>query len=85
MKTVLSEWPWAKLVSERYDTDHQQFVLTEDMFRDALPHTLRAMDQPTSDGINSYWVSYAAAQHVTVALSGTGGDELFLGYGRERA
>jgi asparagine synthase (glutamine-hydrolysing) len=81
-ETVLSEWPWAKIVSERYDTDHQQFVLTEDMFREALPHTLRAMDQPTSDGINSYWVSYAAAQHVTVALSGTGGDELFLGYSR---
>lgn len=81
-ETVLSEWPWAKLVSERYNTDHQQFVLTEDMFRDALPHTLSAMDQPTSDGINSYWVSYAAAQHVTVALSGTGGDELFLGYSR---
>jgi asparagine synthase (glutamine-hydrolysing) len=81
-ETVLSEWPWAKIVSERYNTDHRQFVLTEDMFREALPHTLRAMDQPTSDGINSYWVSYAAAQHVTVALSGTGGDELFLGYSR---
>jgi len=82
-ETVLSEWPWAKMVSERYDTDHEQFVLTEEMFREALPHTLHAMDQPTSDGINSYWVSYAAAQHVTVALSGTGGDELFLGYSRD--
>ena len=80
---VLSEWPWARLVAERYDTDHHEFVLTEDLFRQALPATLRAMDQPTSDGINSYWVSYAAAQHVTVALSGTGGDELFLGYGRD--
>jgi asparagine synthase (glutamine-hydrolysing) len=80
---VLSEWPWARLVAERYDTDHHEFVLTEDRFREALPATLRAMDQPTSDGINSYWVSYAAAQHVTVALSGTGGDELFLGYGRD--
>jgi asparagine synthase (glutamine-hydrolysing) len=82
---VLTEWPWARLVSERYNTDHHEFVLTEDMFRKALPHTLSAMDQPTSDGINSYWVSYAAAQHVTVALSGTGGDELFLGYGRDAA
>ena len=80
---VLSEWPWARLVAERYHTDHHEFVLTEDLFREALPATLRAMDQPTSDGINSYWVSYAAAQHVTVALSGTGGDELFLGYGRD--
>jgi asparagine synthase (glutamine-hydrolysing) len=80
---VLSEWPWARLVAERYNTDHHEFVLTEDLFRQALPQTLRAMDQPTSDGINSYWVSYAAAQHVTVALSGTGGDELFLGYGRD--
>jgi asparagine synthase (glutamine-hydrolysing) len=82
---VLTEWPWARLVAERYNTDHHEFVLTEDLFRDALPATLRAMDQPTSDGINSYWVSYAAAQHVTVALSGTGGDELFLGYGRDAA
>jgi asparagine synthase (glutamine-hydrolysing) len=80
---ILTEWPWARMVSERYNTEHQEFVLTEDMFRNALPHTLRAMDQPTSDGINSYWVSYAAAQHVTVALSGTGGDELFLGYARD--
>ena len=80
---VMTEWPWARLVSEQYDTDHHEFVLTEDMFREAMPHTLSAMDQPTSDGINSYWVSYAAAQHVTVALSGTGGDELVLGYGRD--
>ncbi len=80
---VLTEWPWARMVSEQYDTDHHEFVLTEAMFTAALPHVLSAMDQPTSDGINSYWVSYAAAQHVTVALSGTGGDELFLGYSRD--
>ena len=77
---VLSEWPWARIVAERYGTDHHEFVLTEAMFRERLPHAFAAMDQPTSDAINSYWVSYAAAQHVTVALSGTGGDELFGGY-----
>lgn len=80
---VLTEWPWARMVAERYGTQHEEFVLTEAMFKDALPHAFAAMDQPTSDAINSYWVSYAAAQHVTVALSGTGGDELLLGYGRD--
>ena len=80
---VLSEWPWARLVAERYGTEHQEFVLTEAMFAERLPHAFAAMDQPTSDAINSYWVSYAAAQHVTVALSGTGSDELLLGYGRD--
>lgn len=80
---VLSEWPWARKVAERYGTDHHEFVLTESMFREAMPHAFSAMDQPTSDALNSYWVSYAAAQHVTVALSGTGGDELLLGYGRD--
>lgn len=82
-EAMLTEWPWARKVAERYGTDHEEFVLSEDMFRDAMPHTLSAMDMPTSDGINSYWVSYAAAKHVTVALSGTGGDELLLGYARD--
>lgn len=80
---VLSEWPWARIVAERYGTEHQEFVLTEAMFREHLPRAFAAMDQPTSDAINSYWVSYAAAQHVTVALSGTGADELLLGYSRD--
>ena len=82
-ESVLTEWPWARMVAERYGTEHHEVVLTEAMFRDAMPHTLAAMDQPTADGINSYWVSYAARQHVTVALSGTGADELFLGYPRD--
>src|SRR5205085_1436870 len=38
------------------------------------------LDQPTVDGVNSYFVSMAARQGVTVAVSGTGGDELFAGY-----
>jgi asparagine synthase (glutamine-hydrolysing) len=81
---VLTEWPWARIVAERYGTEHEEVVLTERMFHDAMPHTFSAMDQPTSDAINSYWVSWAASKHVVVALSGTGGDELFLGYGRDQ-
>lgn len=82
-EALLTEWPWARQVAERYGTEHEEFVLTEALFRDALPRAFAAMDMPTSDAINSYWVSHAAARHVTVALSGTGGDELFLGYSRD--
>ncbi len=45
-----------------------------------LDRFVQGLDQPCVDGLNSYFVSYAAAQAATVALSGTGGDEVFLGY-----
>jgi asparagine synthase (glutamine-hydrolysing) len=47
----------------------------------ALPHALSVLDQPTVDGFNTYFVSRSARDAgLTVALSGTGGDELFGGY-----
>ena len=48
--------------------------------RDRIHHISRALDQPSVDGVNSYFVSLAAREAVTVAISGTGGDELFAGY-----
>lgn len=48
---------------------------------DSLDHAVWAMDQPTVDGVNTYWISRAAAEAgFKVALSGQGGDELFGGY-----
>jgi asparagine synthase (glutamine-hydrolysing) len=71
----------AALVARHYGCDHHASTLTGDAFRRELPRALEAMDQPSLDGLNSYFVCKAAAElGWKVALSGTGGDELFGGY-----
>src|SRR5262249_42444225 len=55
--------------------------LTQEIFQRELPDALASLDQPTFDGINTYFVSRAVREAgLTVALAGTGGDELFGGY-----
>lgn len=64
-----------------FGTDHRETVVTRRDFEEELPRILRSMDQPTADGINTYFVSRAARQAgLTVVLSGLGGDEVFWGY-----
>jgi len=78
--TAKDEAPLAELVAREYGTRHSTWTLTGDAFRRELPRALDAMDQPSIDGLNSYFVSKAAADlGWKVALSGTGGDELFGG------
>jgi asparagine synthase (glutamine-hydrolysing) len=75
------ETPLAEIVARQYGTTHHTATLSRDAFRAQLPRALAAMDQPTLDGLNSYFVSAAAAElGWKLALSGTGGDELFGGY-----
>jgi asparagine synthase (glutamine-hydrolysing) len=62
------------------ETDHSRVLVTGADMAGHLAAFVRGIDQPSVDGLNSYFVSYAAAQAVTVSLSGTGGDEVFLGY-----
>jgi len=58
-----------------------QFLLDEAGFNDALPSVLNAMDQPSCDGINTWFISRAArASGLKAVLSGIGADELFGGY-----
>lgn len=77
----LNEGPIAKRIAAAIGTRHHEVVLTEQHFVRNLEAALDSLDQPTFDGLNSYYMSQAIrAAGFTVALSGTGGDELFGGY-----
>ena len=81
VSTPKDEAPLAEIVARQYETQHATWTLTGQRFRDELPNALEAMDQPSIDGLNSYFVCKAASElGWKVALSGTGGDELFGGY-----
>ena len=62
------------------NADHTRVVVTGSDVRDSMSHIAASLDQPSVDGVNTYFVSQAARKAVTVAISGTGGDELFAGY-----
>jgi asparagine synthase (glutamine-hydrolysing) len=78
---VNDEAPLAALVARQYGVRHEIHDLSLAEFKAELPRIFEAMDQPSVDGLNSYFISKAAHEHgLKVAMSGTGGDELFGGY-----
>ena len=80
-ETAFSEATHARRAADALGTEHHETVLTGRQVAADLDRLLHAFDQPTGDGINTYYVSQAAhAGGVKVALSGLGGDELFGGY-----
>lgn len=80
-----SEAAYARAVAARYGTDHREVRLRAGDVFEALPRFFAAMDEPTVDGVNTWFISEAARRSgLTVVLSGTGGDEVFLGYAHLR-
>ena len=77
-----NELAYAEKVAERFQTDHTELICNFDNIRELLPKITYHLDEPMSDlaSIPTYMIAQLARKKVTVALSGAGGDELFVGY-----
>jgi asparagine synthase (glutamine-hydrolysing) len=79
--TPHDETPLAEVVARQYGAQHQTIWITRQHFEDEFTRMIDRMDQPSVDGVNSFFVARAASEAgLKVALSGLGGDELFAGY-----
>ncbi len=81
-----NELKYARMVAERYSTDHHEFIVEPDALN-ILPEIIWAYGEPFADAsqIPTYYVSKMTREYVTVALTGDGGDESFCGYGNSPA
>ncbi len=80
----VDEAPLAKMVAERYSTNHASLKLPSGSVADYLPRLAWFCDEPLNDAalLPNFLIEEVLGKHVTVALNGTGGDEIFAGYGR---
>ena len=76
-----NEAEYCRTIAQRFRTDHHESLISQSDALAAVPEAIRAMDQPTMDGVNTYLVSKKTREAgIKVALSGLGGDEMFGGY-----
>jgi len=76
-----SEKYYQDIIIQQTGAEHRSYLVNENEFQESLPDILEAMDQPSTDGINSYFISkYAKEYGLKAVLSGIGADELFGGY-----
>jgi asparagine synthase (glutamine-hydrolysing) len=76
-----SEATYSRAIARKFHTDHHEITVSQSDLLAAIPDALRAMDLPTMDGVNTFFVSRETRRAgVKVALSGLGGDEVFAGY-----
>ena len=81
------ETKYARIIAERYHTEHYEEILSMERARELLPEIIGKLDEPMGDSslMPTYLLCRETRKHVTVALAGDGGDELFAGYDPFRA
>jgi asparagine synthase (glutamine-hydrolysing) len=84
-KDDFNESNYARIVANKFNTEHHEMILEPDVVA-TVAHLTSSLEEPFGDSsmLPTYYVSQMARQHVTVALSGDGGDEMFGGYDRYR-
>jgi len=84
-KDDFNESAYARMVAQKFGTEHHEMILEPDVVQ-TVEHLTSTLEEPFGDSsmLPTYYVSQMARQHVTVALSGDGGDEVFAGYDRYR-
>ena len=78
---VLDELKYARLVAEKFSTDHHELIVSEDSIKE-FPRILWQLDEPIPNVtlMPLYFMSKETKKHATVILTGNGGDEIFAGY-----
>jgi asparagine synthase (glutamine-hydrolysing) len=78
---AFNELPYARLLADRYGTEHHELIVKPNA-AEVIPLLVRHYNEPFADSsaLPTYYVSKMTRNHVTVALSGDGGDESFAGY-----
>ena len=84
-KDDFNEAHYARMVAQKFGTDHHEMILEPNVV-ETVEHLTSSLEEPFGDSsmLPTYYVSQMARKHVTVALSGDGGDEIFAGYDRYR-
>ena len=77
--------PFARMMAERLGTQHHELFITADDVLSNLPAVIRAFDEPFAGTVSPYFLTALIQEHVKVAVSGDGADELFGSYAAHRA